>query len=93
MARLTEGACPGAGACLQGRARQRDRTRLRRHRDQRGISFRQGRRHDGTSRSAASARRADLDGALLLLASDAGRFMAGSTIVVDGGQMLAFPGV
>jgi|RhiMethySRZTD1v2_1073278.scaffolds.fasta_scaffold304704_2 3-oxoacyl-[acyl-carrier protein] reductase len=35
----------------------------------------------------------DLDGALLLLASDAGRFMAGSTIVVDGGQMLAFPGV
>ena len=35
----------------------------------------------------------DLDGALLLLASDAGRFMAGATIVVDGGQMLAFPGV
>ena len=34
----------------------------------------------------------DLDGALLLLASDAGRFMAGSTVVVDGGQMLAFPG-
>jgi NAD(P)-dependent dehydrogenase (short-subunit alcohol dehydrogenase family) len=34
----------------------------------------------------------DLDGALLLLASDAGRFMAGSTIVVDGGQMLALPG-
>jgi NAD(P)-dependent dehydrogenase (short-subunit alcohol dehydrogenase family) len=34
----------------------------------------------------------DLDGILLLLASDASRFMAGSTIVVDGGQMLAFPG-
>jgi NAD(P)-dependent dehydrogenase (short-subunit alcohol dehydrogenase family) len=34
----------------------------------------------------------DLDGALLLLASDASRFMAGTTIVVDGGQMLAFPG-
>src|SRR3954469_7816158 len=34
----------------------------------------------------------DLDGALLLLASDAGRFMAGATIVVDGGQMLALPG-
>ena len=35
----------------------------------------------------------DLDGALLLLASDAGRFMAGSTIVVDGGQVLAIAGV
>jgi 3-oxoacyl-[acyl-carrier protein] reductase len=34
----------------------------------------------------------DLDGALLLLASDASRFMAGTTIVADGGQMLAFPG-
>jgi len=34
----------------------------------------------------------DLDGALLLLASDAGRFMAGVTLVVDGGQMLALPG-
>jgi NAD(P)-dependent dehydrogenase (short-subunit alcohol dehydrogenase family) len=34
----------------------------------------------------------DLDGVLLLLASDASRFMAGTTIVVDGGQMLAFPG-
>jgi len=34
----------------------------------------------------------DLDGALLLLVSDAGGFMAGATIVVDGGQMLALPG-
>ncbi len=34
----------------------------------------------------------DLDGALLLLASDAGRFMAGTTIVVDGGQMVALRG-
>ena len=34
----------------------------------------------------------DLDGALLLLASDAGRFMVGATIVIDGGQMLALPG-
>jgi 3-oxoacyl-[acyl-carrier protein] reductase len=34
----------------------------------------------------------DLDGALLLLASDASSFMAGTTIVADGGQMLAFPG-
>lgn len=31
----------------------------------------------------------DLDGAFLLLASDAGRLMTGSTIVVDSGHMLA----
>jgi NAD(P)-dependent dehydrogenase (short-subunit alcohol dehydrogenase family) len=31
----------------------------------------------------------DLDGPLLLLASDAGRFMAGTTVVVDGGQLVA----
>lgn len=30
----------------------------------------------------------DLDGALLLLASDAGRFMSGSVLTVDGGHML-----
>jgi 3-oxoacyl-[acyl-carrier protein] reductase len=34
----------------------------------------------------------DLDGALLLLASDAGRFIAGETIVVDGGQVVAIRG-
>ena len=34
----------------------------------------------------------DLDGALLLLCSDAGRFMAGATITVDGGQILAIAG-
>jgi 3-oxoacyl-[acyl-carrier protein] reductase len=34
----------------------------------------------------------DLDGALLLLASDAGRYIAGTTIVVDGGQMVALRG-
>jgi 3-oxoacyl-[acyl-carrier protein] reductase len=34
----------------------------------------------------------DLDGALLLLASDAGGFIAGATIVVDGGQMVALRG-
>ena len=34
----------------------------------------------------------DLDGALLLLASDAGRFIAGATIVVDGGQVVGIRG-
>jgi NAD(P)-dependent dehydrogenase (short-subunit alcohol dehydrogenase family) len=34
----------------------------------------------------------DLDGALLLLVSDAGRFIAGTTIVVDGGQLVAIRG-
>ncbi len=34
----------------------------------------------------------DLDGALLLLASDAGRFITGATIVVDGGQVVTIRG-
>lgn len=34
----------------------------------------------------------DLDGALLLLASDAGRFMTGTTVAVDGGQMVGLRG-
>jgi 3-oxoacyl-[acyl-carrier protein] reductase len=34
----------------------------------------------------------DLDGVLLLLASDAGRFMTGTTVVVDGGQTVALRG-
>ena len=34
----------------------------------------------------------DLDGALLLLASEAGAFVTGATIVVDGGQMIALRG-
>jgi 3-oxoacyl-[acyl-carrier protein] reductase len=34
----------------------------------------------------------DLEGALLLLCSDAGAFMAGSTVVVDGGQVLTITG-
>ena len=37
-------------------------------------------------------REGDLDGALLLLVSDAGRYIAGATIVVDGGQMVALRG-
>jgi 3-oxoacyl-[acyl-carrier protein] reductase len=32
----------------------------------------------------------DLDGALLLLASGAGRYMTGSIVVVDGGHALGF---
>jgi 3-oxoacyl-[acyl-carrier protein] reductase len=34
----------------------------------------------------------DLDGALLLLASDAGRFITGTTLVADGGQVVAIRG-
>jgi NAD(P)-dependent dehydrogenase (short-subunit alcohol dehydrogenase family) len=34
----------------------------------------------------------DLDGALLLLASDAGRYISGTTIVVDGGQVTQIRG-
>ena len=34
----------------------------------------------------------DLDGALLLLASEAGSYIAGATIVCDGGQMVALRG-
>jgi len=35
----------------------------------------------------------DLDGPLLLLVSDAGRFVTGATIVADGGQMVALRGI
>jgi NAD(P)-dependent dehydrogenase (short-subunit alcohol dehydrogenase family) len=34
----------------------------------------------------------DLDGALLLLASDAGRYISGATLVADGGQLTAIRG-
>ena len=34
----------------------------------------------------------DLDGPLLLLVSDAGRFVTGATLVADGGQMVALRG-
>jgi NAD(P)-dependent dehydrogenase (short-subunit alcohol dehydrogenase family) len=34
----------------------------------------------------------DLDGTLLLLVSDAGRYMTGTTVVVDGGQLIVLRG-
>ena len=34
----------------------------------------------------------DLDGALLLLTSDAGRYMTGVTVLVDGGQVVQLHG-
>jgi 3-oxoacyl-[acyl-carrier protein] reductase len=34
----------------------------------------------------------DLDGALLLLVSDAGRYMTGTTVAVDGGQLIVLRG-
>ena len=34
----------------------------------------------------------DLDGALLLLVSDAGSYITGQTIVVDGGQVVQIKG-
>jgi 3-oxoacyl-[acyl-carrier protein] reductase len=34
----------------------------------------------------------DLDGVLLLLVSDAGRYMTGATVVVDGGQLVGLRG-
>jgi NAD(P)-dependent dehydrogenase (short-subunit alcohol dehydrogenase family) len=37
------------------------------------------------SRGKARREAGDLDGALLLLASDAGRYITGQTILVDGG--------
>src|SRR5262249_729597 len=44
------------------------------------------------SEAGAAMKRQIPDGALLLLVSDAGRFIAGTTIVVDGGQMVALRG-
>ena len=83
-----------ARARLPGHPRQCHRAGLDRDRSQPRISRRasRARRSSARSPSVASARKRDLDGALLLLVSDAGRFIAGTTIVVDGGQMVRLRG-
>ena len=80
-------------ARLQGRARQRHRAGLVRHRDQRRLS--ESEAGDKIKRDIPMGRfgnAGDLDGALLLLVSDAGAYMAGATIVVDGGQVVSIKG-
>jgi NAD(P)-dependent dehydrogenase (short-subunit alcohol dehydrogenase family) len=49
-----------------------------------------GRRMTARIPLARVGRLDDLDGPLLLLVSDAGRYITGSVVVVDGGQTLAF---
>ena len=80
-------------ACLQGRARQRHRAGLVRDRHQPRLSReRAGRSLKREIPVGRFGQEGDLDGALLLLVSDAGRYIAGTTIVFDGGQMVALRG-
>lgn len=48
---------------------------------------------DADARCAVSARKGELDGALLLAALKAGAYITGVTYVVDGGHLLAISGV
>ena len=81
-------------ARLQGRARQRHRAGLVRHRHQPRLSCRArpGKKLTRDIPVGRFGQDGDLDGALLLLASDAGSYIAGATIVCDGGQMVALRG-
>ena len=84
----------GARARLQGRARQRHRAGLVRDRHQPRLSCRArpGKKLTRDIPVGRFGQDGDLDGALLLLASDAGSYIAGATIVCDGGQMVALRG-
>ena len=71
------------------RHRQRDRAGLYPHRAQRAAAEEQGVQRACSSSArprSAGASRTDLRGALLLLASDAGAYITGHTLVIDGGM-------
>jgi hypothetical protein len=68
--------------------RQRAGARLNRYRDQPRILVDAWRRKTDKTDFAAPGR-SDLDGAIMLLVSNASRYMTGSVVTVDGGLLLA----